>query len=53
MTQLLPIDDLDAYGAYADTIATDKEWQAFWMGALSDPTADMIRSGIYANMMGN
>ena len=46
-------DDLDAYGAYADTIATDKEWQAFWMGALSDPTADMIRSGIYANMMGD
>ncbi len=46
-------DDLDAYGAYADTIATDAAWQEFWMGALSDPTADMIRSGIYANMMGD
>lgn len=45
-------DDLDAYGAYADTIATDADWQEFWMGALSDPTADMIRSGIYVNMMG-
>lgn len=45
-------DDLDAYGAYADTIATDQAWQEFWMGALADPTADMIRSGIYANMMG-
>ena len=45
-------DDLDAYGAYADAIATDTAWQEFWMGALSDPTADMIRSGIYANMMG-
>lgn len=44
-------DDLDAYGAYADTIATDAEWQAFWLAALSDPTADMIRSGIYVNMM--
>jgi hypothetical protein len=46
-------DDLDAYGAYADTIATDADWQEFWMGALSDPTADMIRSGIYVNMMGD
>lgn len=44
-------DDLDAYGAYADALAADAAWQEFWMGALSDPTADMIRSGIYANMM--
>ena len=46
-------DDLDAYGAYADTIATDAGWQEFWMGALSDPTGEMIRSGIYINMMGD
>ncbi len=46
-------DDLDAYGAYADTIAADAAWQEFWMGALSDPTADMIRSGVYANMTGD
>ena len=45
-------DDLDAYGAYADMTATDAEWQAFWAGALSDPTAEIIRSGIYVNMMG-
>ena len=45
-------DDLDGYGAYADAIAGDVAWQEFWMGALSDPTADMIRSGIYVNMMG-
>lgn len=55
MTTLIStaFDDLDAYGAYADTIAGDAAWQEFWMGALSDPTADMIRSGIYANMMGD
>jgi hypothetical protein len=44
-------DDLDACGAYADKLATDAGWQEFWMGALSDPTADLIRSGIYVNMM--
>jgi hypothetical protein len=44
-------DDLDAYGAYADAIAADAQWQEFWMGALSDPTAEMVRSGVYVNMM--
>lgn len=44
-------DDLDAYGAYADAVAADAEWQAFWAAAMSDPTADLIRSGVYVNMM--
>ena len=44
-------DDLDAYGAYADATAGDAEWQAFWAAAMSDPTADLIRSGVYVNMM--
>ena len=42
--------DLDAYGAYSDTANADAEWQAFWAGAMSDPTADLIRSGLYVNM---
>jgi len=46
-------DDLDAYGAYADATAGDAEWQAFWAGAMSDPTAELIRSGVYVNMMGS
>jgi hypothetical protein len=46
-------DDLDAYGAYADAVAADAAWQEFWLGALSDPTADMIRSGIYVSLMGS
>jgi hypothetical protein len=46
-------DDLDAYAAYSDAINADAEWQAFWSGALSDPTAEMIRSGVYINMMGS
>lgn len=42
--------DLDAYGAYADAIAGDSEWQEFWIGATTDPTADLIRSGVYVVM---
>jgi hypothetical protein len=45
--------DLDAYGAYSDRTASDAEWQAFWAGALSEPTADLIRSGLYLNISDN
>jgi hypothetical protein len=45
--------DLDAYGAYADRTASDAAWQEFWAGAMSDPTADMIRSGVYVNISGD
>jgi hypothetical protein len=44
--------DLDAYGAYADATAGDEQWQAFWAGVLADPTADLIRSGLYVNISG-
>jgi hypothetical protein len=42
--------DLDAYASYTDSLATDPEWQAFWAGAMKDPTADLLRSGLYVNM---
>lgn len=45
--------DLDAYGAYSDAIATDDQWQSFWADALSDPTADLVRTGLYLNTSGD
>jgi len=45
--------DLDAYGVYADRTASDAAWQEFWAGAMADPTADMIRSGVYVNISGD
>lgn len=42
--------DMDAYGAYADAANSDVEWQTFWAGAMTDPTADLLRSGLYVNM---
>ena len=45
--------DMDAYGVYANTTATDEGWQAFWAGAMADPTADLIRSGLFVNISGD
>jgi hypothetical protein len=55
MSMLVPIAfaDMDAYGAYADKLATDAEWQAFWGDTMKDPSADMLRSGIYLNISGD
>ena len=55
MTTLVVVtfEDLDAYGAYADKTASDAAWQEFWAGAMADPTADMIRSGLYVNISGD
>jgi hypothetical protein len=55
MTMLVAVtfEDLDGWGAYADKTASDAGWQEFWAGAMSDPTADMIRSGLYVNISGD
>lgn len=55
MTVLVTVSfpDFDAYGAYADTTASDEQWQAFWAGVMSDPTAELVRSGVYANISGD
>jgi hypothetical protein len=45
--------DMDAYGAYADAIAADDQWQSFWADALSDPTAELVRTGLYLNVSGD
>jgi hypothetical protein len=42
--------DLDAYGEYSDTLSTDDQWQGFWAGAMADPTADLLRTGLYLNI---
>lgn len=45
--------DLDAYGAYADKIGVDAEFQAYWAEVMKDPTADLVRSGLYLNISGD
>ncbi|HMK10389.1 MAG TPA: hypothetical protein VK461_02275 [Acidimicrobiales bacterium] len=42
--------DFDAYGAYADAVAGDEQFQTFWAGALANPSAELIRSGLYLNL---
>ena len=43
----LSFPDLDAYGAFTDAAGTDEEFQTYWAGVGADPTADIVRSGIY------
>jgi hypothetical protein len=45
--------DLDAYGEYADKIGVDAEFQAYWAEVMKDPTADLVRSGLYLNISGD
>ncbi len=42
--------DMAGYGAYADATAGDEQWQTFWAGVMADPTADIVRSGLYTNI---
>lgn len=42
--------DLDAYGEYTDKLGTDAEFQAYWAEVMKDPTADLVRSGLYLNI---
>ena len=42
--------DLGAYGAYQDAVAVDAGFQEFWAGAMADPTADIVRTGLYMNI---
>jgi hypothetical protein len=44
--------DIDAYGAYSDATTTDEQWQTFWAGALANPSAELIRSGLYLDISG-
>jgi len=42
--------DLDAYGEFADQQGADEQFQNFWMEVSANPSADLIRSGIYMNL---
>ena len=44
---------LDDYGEYADKIAVDAEWQAFWTDVARDPSGELVRSGLYINISGD
>jgi hypothetical protein len=49
MTILVSVgfDDLAHYGEFNDKLGVDEQWQAFWINAMSDPTGDLVRSGLY------
>lgn len=42
--------DLDAYAEFSDAVAADEEFQAYWMETAANPSADILRSGVYMNI---
>ncbi len=54
-TVMIPVGfaDLDAWAAYSDALAVDDQWQAFWAGVMTDPSADLVRAGVYLNISGD
>jgi hypothetical protein len=45
--------DMDAYGAYSDKVTADQEFQQFWAGVMTDPTADLVRTSLMMNISGD
>jgi hypothetical protein len=43
--------DLEHLAEATDKLAVDEQWQAFWAGVMADPSADLIRSGIYVTTL--
>jgi hypothetical protein len=39
--------DLDGWAAHVDSLGSDAQWQEFWAGIAADPSADVVRSGVY------
>ena len=40
-------EDLDHFGEYGEKLAVDEQFQGYWAGVMADPTAVLVRSGIY------
>jgi len=40
-------EDLDHFGEYGDKLAADEQWQNYWASVLADPSANLVRSGIF------
>jgi hypothetical protein len=47
LTVSVGFEDLDHYAEYADKFAVDEQFQAYWAGVMADPTATLIRSGLF------
>lgn len=45
-------DDMNAYAAFTAALEADKEWQEFWLGALTEATAELLGSSLVADIPG-
>lgn len=55
ITGLLPLtlvvsvtfEDLEHYGDYSDKLAVDEQFQTYWAGVMTKPSATLVRSGLF------
>lgn len=47
LTVSVGFEDLDHYAEYADKFAVDEQFQGYWAGVMADPTAVLVRSGLF------
>ena len=49
MTAVVAVEfeDLDHFGDYSDKLGADEGFQTYWTGVAADPTAVLVRSGLY------
>ncbi|WP_164157117.1 hypothetical protein [Sandarakinorhabdus rubra] len=43
----LAFPSLEALGAHRDAMNSDANWQEYWAGVMANPSAQLVRSGIY------
>ncbi len=43
-------DDERAFGEFMGKMASDQEWQSFWAGALTNPSAQPLEGSLLADM---
>lgn len=44
----LAFPSLEALGAHRDAMNSDAKWQEYWAGVMANPSAQLVRSGIYS-----
>lgn len=47
LTVSVGFEDLDHYAEYADKFAVDEQFQSYWASVMADPTATLVRSGLF------
>jgi len=49
ITYMLVFESAQKWGQFADSLASNQEWQTFWSKISSKPSADLVDTSLYFN----